>query len=1090
MNGFDDSMDHGSNGTKPMQSTSRVTMSQTTAGASRQLTTPQVTQPAVATHTLHRTISRTPSAVELDEDPDSSFSETADRILSPRVNRIEELRSIYRQIRDEYEKTIKDVISYLSSTHEEDMALRQYLLHCELVLAKAKLNLDIAISYATTEYGRSNTTDIPRLAITKGWLEESLRRIDTDTPTLETDYGHLFSELSHYFLATIITQHQHTTFERRRLPTTREIADIFQRTEPRSYVPGVGPFLELATGLDTQDPLLMPEILRRLEARMITDTSLKDRDDPDANTTLMEEQSQLGHQSERIENTQAPSFALNEDGTVPEIDTNLDAPSPASVSSYETEMDMLSLIRQSTSDMEIDPMLDVSSSNSPAGHHEYEHEYQHEDRVEADAEPRQDRIPMVENPLSSCEPKLEDEGDIGPPDIVVGEQTEHIDARVEKLELRSPQVGEVPAQVKLDVEMDHQDGTIEHTAEPRPFYMIREEATGLDENDQRDLSAFSDFSTYDEVMQDVQEVEDHPDEQPNTSTMPTVFQTPIDPDLQGPAIPAPTPSRFHIHDSFVISDDEPEPDSNPYLTAYRAKKLASASASTSNTPASSAPVVCLSNVTRRAVPHASTPDTSASSASIVCPTDVTRRAAPRKSEPVVLISSPARPGSTQPPPASVLQRQSSRISDSMFISDDSDDDIPPSSNPHLAALIRAKASASAPASAPASGLSTPTSSASTSRSTRTKLPPHLARVRRAAHRQSLDPSSQVPTPEEKQLLDQEEYPLIDIIDEKTENGEKKYLIKWKPIHGRKFMNTWEPAENANAASVEDWELQKTRRDKRMGKGKVKKNRRGTGRERRGKSVREAAAAPASQRLLTQRQLAPSSSSSSSPADSPMFVVDTVGDTSLASRGTRFVSFLCTPSSSPADSSTDQVSSRTRSKVVTRDEPLDTPAETIPDLTPEPAFNESSGYAIQPFYINAVSPAPQPVPASSSGPNNSEKYKTPAQQKARMREKRAIRRAEKAEKLANMTEKQRAEHEHSKMMHKKAKRERKRTKAERWAAMSEEERQYWENWWDWKRTVRARTKEIKKERKAKKAKRRAKEARRMARREAHEAEEAS
>lgn len=1077
MDGFNNNpMDHGSNGTKPTQSAPHVTMSQTAAGSSRQLMTPRTTQQSMTTDTLHRTISATPSAVDWEEDHDSSFSETADKLLSPRANRIEEQRSIYNNIREEIEKATKDVhsrIPFTPMTHEENMTVQQYLLHCELALAQAKLHLDIAISYATLEYGRSNTADIPRLAITKGWLEESIRRINTETPIPQIDYGSPFSELSHYFLATIITQHQHSIFGRRSLPTVHEIADILQRTEPRSYVPGVGPFLELATGLATEDPLLMPEILRRLEAKMMTDTSLKDRDNPDTNRSLMGERPQLEHQSAEPGNDQSPIYLTTDDGSPFEIDPHLDgpssvykssvAPSPASVSSHETEVDPIldapPAVNASMVEMEIDPVLRAPSVKSPAVHQGYPYG----DRVEEDVESPRDSNPtesehgLVNHSPLSGELKLEDEGETGRSDGFV-ERLACTDGQIDKRELRSPGLAETPAQVKLDVDMDHQDGN-DHGAEPRPFYMIREEATNLVENDQRDLSVVSDFSFFDEVMQDVA-VEDDPDEQPIKSTMSTITQTASRPDSHAneSAVSISTPSRFHIHDSFLISDDEElEPDSNPYLAAYRARKLASASASTSNTPASGAPVVCLSDVTRRAVP--------------------------RKSEPVVLISSPARPSSTQPPPASVSQRPLHRIPDSMFVSDDSDDDRPPSSNPHLAALIRAKALASASAST--SGTSTPTSSTSTSRSARPKLPPHLARVRRAAHRQSLDPASQVPTPEEKQLLDQEEYPLIDIIDEKNVDGEKKYLIKWKPIHGRKFMDTWEPAENANAASVEDWELQKSRRGKRMEQRKVKKKaRRGTGRERRKRPVREAAA------IATQESLTRHPTPLSSPEDNPMFLVDTVGDASLASRGTRFVHDFHTPSSSPANLSSDQVSSHTPSTLDDRDDSLNSSTESAPNLTPSSASKPPSRYAAEPFLIDAVPAAPQPVPKSLSKPNNSDKYKTPAQQKARMREKRAIRRAEKAERLANMTEKQRAEHDHSSEMHKKAKRERRRTKAERLAAMPEEQRQELEEWLQWKKELRARTKEIKKERKAKKAKRRAKEARRMARKQAEKAAEAS
>ncbi|KAI5199430.1 hypothetical protein E4T39_06254 [Aureobasidium subglaciale] len=153
----------------------------------------------------------------------------------------------------------------------------------------------------------------------------------------------------------------------------------------------------------------------------------------------------------------------------------------------------------------------------------------------------------------------------------------------------------------------------------------------------------------------------------------------------------------------------------------------------------------------------------------------------RRSEPIVLISTPVPP----------------TILDTDFVSEHEDDGPPASSHPQLAALLQKS-------SARASNSNTPTSSASAVRTPKPKLPPHLAPTRIAAHRRSLDPSSQIPSPEEKEKSSQEEYPLVDIIDERRIGGVKKYLIKWKPITGRTFANTWEPVENANAAAVEDW----------------------------------------------------------------------------------------------------------------------------------------------------------------------------------------------------------------------------------------------------------------------------------------------
>ncbi|KAH0366016.1 hypothetical protein KCU65_g5665, partial [Aureobasidium melanogenum] len=340
-----------------------------------------------------------------------------------------------------------------------------------------------------------------------------------------------------------------------------------------------------------------------------------------------------------------------------------------------------------------------------------------------------------------------------------------------------------------------------------------------------DQTLLSDLPDFDELMEDV------PDEE-NSSQQQIASQQQMHP----------APLQQPIDDTFFVSDDEElPPDSNPWLAAVRART--SATSLVSNTPTSSAP-------TNSRAP---------------------RRTGSRKSEPIVLIDTAAR------------SSQRSRISDSMFVSDDEFDDRPPSSNPHLAAAMRRMAGR-------ASQTNTPTSSASTSRISTPKLPPHLAPVRKAAHRKSLDPSSQIPTAEEREILDQTEYPVVDIINEKTVNGEKKYLIKWKPIHGREFMDTWEPAENANALAVKDWERTK------KGKAQNKKN-----------PTKKAA------EVISQQPREPSPELGEE--DTTTFFVDTAGE---GSAGARFVPNFYTHPSSPASLSTDQVSSSDRSDMANRD----------------------------------------------------------------------------------------------------------------------------------------------------------------------------
>jgi hypothetical protein len=1034
MDGFNnDLMDRGSNSGGMSQPTAGF-HSEAPPQPSRQLSAARMNSQSAGSDILHRTTSGTPSAVS--SDGNSSFSETADKLLSPQSKNIEDARCEYYHVKNDCDKGIEEVISYLPSTKDDGQrtTLQQYTLLLELRLAKAKLRVDLAVSHRADQYDQQNAIVPPKLAITKGWLDESLRRIETPTTKLDYESGYLFWELSHLFLATILTQHHDSMFEGRLLPSIHEIVDIFQQTEPRAYAPGIGPFLELATGMNNSDPLLMPEILRRLESRMAADTSVNNRRNHNTNSSG-ENRSQPSQRSARSRAYRSPVYITTDDGIQHEIDPYLDS-SPV--------------------------------GNSPAA---YRHHYG--DGLEEEVDTLQDRnsvrgeVALEKNSIPSQEVKGEDYQEALQPYVVDGVQTERIGSRIEVEEL--PKI-----ELNLDVDMDHLAEEI-HTVDPLPFHEIRDGVTGLDkvQTNNRGQSIISDLSVFDEIMQDVQDFSDARDgqeaenglhEQPIASVAPVVSQDAHHTRSRNgkPETLVPhTPSRYSIPDSFVMSDDEPEPDSNPFLAAHRVRVATSAAAFEPNAPISSTPVVS----------SAGQPVVTSSNEPVVCSSEVTRPTIARESEPIVLVSSPARSLTEQLSLAgqSTSRRQSSHIDDSMFISDDdSEEELPPSSNPHLAALVRARAFASTSAAASGSGSNTPTSSASSNKMAKVKLPPHLARVRRAANRTSLDPSSQLATPEEMRILDQEEYPLIDIIDEKVVDGEKKYLIKWKPIHGRRFLDTWEPAENANAASVEDWEIEKARKDK--GKAPTKSKKAG---ERRQKLIEKAATEPAIHEPL--------------PEDAQMFFADTAGGESLTLRGDRSVSVSHTSSSS------DQVSSRTRSRANVGDDSFAGSPESTRRLTPEPASDLPPRYAARPFSINAVSPEPianpaleplaniatEAAPAASTKIDNSNKYKTQKQQKARMREKREIRRAEKAERLANMTEEKRAELEHSKKMQKMSKRKRKETKAERLAAMPGEERKELDKWLQWKKGVRARTKQDKKNRQANKDKKREQEAQKQA-----------
>ncbi|KAH0168145.1 hypothetical protein KCU67_g3594, partial [Aureobasidium melanogenum] len=1015
MNDTTCAMVHGSQGSKhAAESTPKVALSHPTGAfppPSRQLMTPQATQST--------------STDEHNEDHDSSFSETAEKLLSPRSKSIDDLRTSYRQTSDTYIAVTRILYPQLLSPHdsEDRIDVQREILILELYLARAKLALDYRTAhYEITRNDQSWSSVLPKLAVTKGWLEECVQRIEDPTSRPDCKSGNFFFELSHYFLATVVKQHQDSLFEGRQLPSEDEIFEVFQRAEPRPRGSGLGPYLEELTGVETLDPELMPEVLLRLERKLASHPSISKTSwpvpedmvsvDSDRQLALRHEISQLESLVER--NQIRPHDPLDVDAIEHERNSGSDAPihvaphddsedlenhvgSPqhwnASVSLTD-DVDMDGNINQDewvASDFGLDLRgLDPELLTA-------EQVAERDILLERDAEAAARSSQSSHDQTNAIEPLnvLRDEG-MEPMNHGPEEQHYRTEPQPDFTSLSRRQQYERIAGRELSCDTSQMGSSPWSSSQPDL------QANRPDLAADQSLTVFSDLPDFDELMQDV------PDEE-NPSQQQMVSQQQMHPE----------PLQHSVPDTdFVSDDDELPPDSNPWLAAIRART--SARSSVSNIPTSSAP-------TNSQAP---------------------RRTGPRKSEPIVLIDTTPR------------SKQRPRISDSMFVSDDEFDSVPPSSNPHLAAALRRMAG---------SAYNTPTSSASTSRTSTPKLPPHLAPVRRAAHRKSLDPSSQIPTPEEREILSQTEYPVDDIINEKTVNGEKKYLIKWKPIHGREFMDTWEPAENANALAVRDWELIKIK------KAQWRK-----------KPTKKAVEAIAQQ----PREPSPILGEE----DTPMFFVDTAGDKSV---GARFVPTPRAYPSSPASLSTDQVSSRNHSNMISRDDQIAPNAEPTSDSTPERSSRPIVRYAAQPFQIFAVSPEPVPNPVRLASqpsahitvapesiindasepllePGNywgTGKHPTKAQQRARMREKREEKKAAKAERLANMTEKERANAAHNKAMQTKAKQERKRTKAERYAALPQEEKDRLDSWLAWKKGLKERIKEDKRRAKANKARKR-------------------
>ncbi|KAG9738343.1 hypothetical protein KCU73_g9757, partial [Aureobasidium melanogenum] len=665
-----------------------------------------------------------------------------------------------------------------------------------------------------TRKNQSWSSVLPKLAVTKGWLEECVQRIEDPTSRPDCKSGNFFFELSHYFLATIVKQHQDSLFEGRQLPSEDEIFEVFQRAEPRPRGSGLGPYLEELTGVETLDPELMPEVLLRLERKLASHSSTSKTSWPvpkdmvsvdfDRQLALRHEISQLKSLVERNQiRTHDP---LDVDAIEHERDSGSDV--PTHVAPHDDSEDLENHVGSpqhwnASVSMTDDVNMDGNINQDEWVASDFGLDLRGLDPEILTAEQVAERDILLNRDAEAAARSSQSSHDqtnaIKPLDVLRDEGMEPMNHGPEEQHYQTePQPDFTSLSRRQQYERiagrELSCDTSQMGSSPWSSSQPDLQANRPDLAADQSLTVFSDLPDFDELMQDL------PDEE-NLSQQQMVSQQQMHPE----------PLQHSVPDTdFVSDDDELPPDSNPWLAAIRART--SATSSVSNTPTSSAP-------TNSQAP---------------------RRTGPRKSEPIVLIDTTPR------------SKQRPRISDSMFVSDDEFDSVPPSSNPHLAAALRRMAG---------SASNTPISSASTSRTSTPKLPPHLAPIRRAAHRKSLDPSSQIPTPEEREILSQTEYPVDDIINEKTVNGEKKYLIKWKPIHGREFMDTWEPAENANALAVRDWELTK------MKKAQWRK-----------KPTKKAVEATPEQ----PREPSPILGEE----DTPMFFVDTAGDKSV---GASFVS---------------------------------------------------------------------------------------------------------------------------------------------------------------------------------------------------------
>jgi hypothetical protein len=803
---------------------------------SRQLRTPRLSRSSSTNDdtpriVAPRVLSQTPETSGDSDEQDSSFSQHAEEYLSPASAKSETLFDRHVQIIQAAEDLIDEMKHELSmmSTEIPDMTReqrqllfvkarrqREWIFSHELYLALVKVTIDMTKTvYGVEGDDPQQVLEQPRRRIVRGWLTESIRRLPIppelkDPVVIDPEAENMFQQISHFFLVSVIETNLDTVFKGRSLPSDTEITKMFLRNNPEKaedWSDDIGPSLRKKIDLEDATSYSVEDVLNRLQARTgPIIPALEQSVDTNANAKTIESDGER------------PSSPFAYEQPAEQGDTML--------SSREWSI-------QSPSQRVYDPSFLLSEEPSLPG-------CQHDERHR-----------------SNLEHGHESEGlDMGTMDSTFldndGLQYSNHQRRTQLAEL--DRAGFEEATEHFDLMDDDDDTVLQGT--PHPEATMDDHGVENGEQHQKLISqpnfrSLTRQGTH-EVIESGEPVcedsqmdcsADHPHE-PAVQALPRPDQLSAQKRLAKQRVAAMSaedweelrnrrlPSSDQLSDSRFLSMSPPPaiasnlhlplaPESSQALSLER-DALADdqpptfeAHVATEDQPSASAPQTATDDqppifdgdghavdITMEDVP-----DLPEGQSAQPATSQATVRAKSRKSEPIILISSQ----SSSIFPSAIMQ-------DADFITDDEDDEMYTSMHPMLAVASQ-RSAAQTPSS------STPASSASASRTPKLKLPPHLAPSRRAAHRKSLDPSSAIPTAEERLEHSQEEYPLIDIVDEKVVGGVLKYRIKWQPINGRAFEDTWEPADNANEEAVRDWELIKQRRKEAKAKAKKPKRKR-------------------------------------------------------------------------------------------------------------------------------------------------------------------------------------------------------------------------------------------------------------------------
>ncbi|THY25714.1 hypothetical protein D6D01_04966 [Aureobasidium pullulans] len=784
---------------------------------SRSFSTNDNTPPIVAP----RVLSQTPETSGDGDEQDSSFSQHAEEYLSPASAKSETLFDRHVQIIKAAEDLIHEMKHELSlmSTETPDMTReqrqllfvrarrqREWIFSHELYLALVKVTIDMTKTvYGVEGDDPQQVLEQPRRRIVRGWLTESIRRLPIppelkDPIVIDPEVENMFQQISHFFLVSVIETNLDTVFKGRSLPRDTEITKMFLRNNPEKaedWSDDIGPSLRKKIDLEDATSYSVEDVLNRLQARTgpiipALEQSVNTNADP------------IVSDGERPSSPFAYGQSVEQDYTSSSHKWSIQSPSqrvydPSFLVSEEPSLPGCGYNERQRFDMERGHGVEGLDMGTMDSTFMDNHSLQYPDH--------QRRTELAQQDHAGFEEVTEHFDLMDDDDDTVLQGTPHPEASmdehgVENAEqyqqpISQPNFSSLTGQETDDViesrepvcEDSQMDCSACHSHEPDSQMLVEPAVQALPRPDQ--LSAQKRLAKQRVAAMSAEDWEELRNRRlPSSDQLSDSRFLSMSP---SPGIAADSHLPLASEDSQALSlerdalaDDQPPTFEAHVATEDQRSAYAPQTAAYDQRP------VFDNNVHSVDIAMEDVSDVPENQPAVPTSSQATVRARSRKSEPIVLISSQR----SSIFPSAIMQ-------DADFITDDEDDEMYTSIHPMLAVACQGSA-------AQTLSSSTLASSASASRTPKLKLPPHLAPSRRAAHRKSLDPSSAIPTAEERLEHSQEEYPLIDIVDEKVIGGVLKYRIKWKPINGRAFEDTWEPAENANEEAVRDWELIKER----------------------------------------------------------------------------------------------------------------------------------------------------------------------------------------------------------------------------------------------------------------------------------------